>query len=215
MLMIEPPPPAIMPGRKPRIMWYIDFTLSSKAASHSSGSTSSTVPPGTEPAQLNSTCTRPARRANSPMARASRTSSTCGSQPATLRTAAASMSAASTRAPARAKASALARPMPEPAAVTTAVLPLSRSDSIGLSGGSRVDLLALGRAQSRQQHFAGLVPLFIRAHQLAHRPVAAPQQARGAETLHQVIDAIRQHRGVGAAGLGHQPGKLADRARLA
>ncbi len=113
-------------------MWNIEFTLRSNAALQVAKSMSSTVPLGTMPAQLNSTSIFPTCFANEAMASALRTSTRWPSHPGTDFTAAASISTASTRAPARAKASALARPMPEAPAVTTAVLPASLSDSIGI-----------------------------------------------------------------------------------
>ena len=142
-------------------MWYIDVTLSSNAAFHAAGSTSSTVPLGTEPAQLNSTSTRPAVFANAAIAAGSRTSSTWPSQPASVAKAFPSMSAANTRAPARAKASALARPMPEPAAVTIAVFPESRSDSISPARYFCIDELTLCRRQRREQLVARGSPVVI------------------------------------------------------
>ena len=94
------------------------------------------------------------------------------------------MSTASTRAPARAKASALARPMPDAAAVTTAVLPASRSRF------HRSLVLFLSRSVRAQRRRASPAALslvarqsVIRAHELAHRPVAAPHQARGPESI--------------------------------
>src|SRR5262245_50737949 len=119
------------------------------------------------------------------------------------------MSAAMTRAPARAKASALARPMPDPAAVTIAVLPESRSDSIGGSRGSGIDQLVPLGAEPDQQHFPRLVPLVVGADQLANRPVATPHESARAEHLQQVIDAGRELRGVCAARFGDQAGQFA------
>src|SRR5678816_3573209 len=55
MLMIEPARAASIAGRNARIMWYIDVTFRPNAASHCAGSMSSTVPLGTDPAQLNNT----------------------------------------------------------------------------------------------------------------------------------------------------------------
>src|SRR5688572_3274681 len=168
------------------------------------------VPPGTEPAQLNNTFTPPACAASLPMACASRTSRACGSHPASVCSAWPSMSNASTRAPARAKVSALARPIPDAAAVTIAVLPASRSDAIKLPRGSGIDSVALRAGKFHQQHFARLQPLVIRTHQFADRPVAAPHEPLGAKDLQQVIDALGQRRGTGAAGLGDQAGQFAD-----
>ena len=83
MLTIEPARAAIIPGRKARIMWNIEVTLTSNAAFHCSSGTVSTLPAGTMPAQLKITSALPMDFANVAIARASRTSSTCGSQPTT------------------------------------------------------------------------------------------------------------------------------------
>src|SRR5919109_1573668 len=161
MLMMDPARAATMPGRKARIMWYMEFTLRSNAAFQVAGSTSSTVPLGTVPAQLNNTSTWPARAANAEMASAWRTSSTKPSQPATTCTALASISTASTRAPSRAKASALARPIPDAAAVTTAALPASVTspDSLQTIGVS-FESLATSRFQADRspEVMGGLAP---------------------------------------------------------
>ena len=81
--------------------------------------------------------------------------------PVTARTPVASMSTASTRAPARAKLSALARPMPDAAAVTTAVLPAKRLDSIRRPCTFRKDERALASAEPLQQMVAGFSPVLI------------------------------------------------------
>jgi hypothetical protein len=76
MLTIEPAFASSMPGRNARIMWNMACTLSSNAAVHADSSTSSTVPDGTMPAQLNNTSARPATFANAAIAWGSRTSTT-------------------------------------------------------------------------------------------------------------------------------------------
>ena len=73
--MMEPPPFASMPGRNALIVRCMDFTLRSKAKSHSSSVQSSTVPWCTKPAALNSTSTAPNRLACASIALASRASS--------------------------------------------------------------------------------------------------------------------------------------------
>src|SRR3982751_1351196 len=98
------------------------------------------------------------------------------------------MSAAITRAPARANASALARPIPDAAAVTTAVLPASRLDSISCSCCSGVNLFALVSREFCQQPVADRKPITVRADELAHGPIAAPHQARWAERAKKMLD---------------------------
>src|SRR5882672_7954317 len=189
MLMIEPARAARIAGRNARIMWYIEVTLRVKAASQCAGSMSSTVPMGTEPAQLKSTSALPTVFANEAIDEGSRTSSTWPSQPTIEARDCPLMSAANTRAPARANASALARPMPEPAAVTTAVLPESLLDSIRRLRHSRKNQFTVARIERREQCIARRPPVIIRAHELAHRPVAAPHHAPRAELREQVLEA--------------------------
>src|SRR6187549_1565075 len=124
------------------------------------------------------------------------------------------MSAASTRAPARANASALARPMPDAAAVTTAVLPASRLDSIGCSCGSGKNVFALGKGELRQQRIRGAAPLVIRARELADGPVAAPHHALRPEAFEQVIDCQGKLLRRKAVRLGDEAGEFADHGRV-
>src|SRR5689334_24777865 len=133
------------------------------------------------PAQLNNTSTLPSDFASAAIAAGSRTSSTRPSQPATSFSALPSMSAAMTRAPARAKLSALARPIPEAAAVTKAVLPASRLDSISCSCCSGVNLFSLVGLELHQQLIADIAPVAVRTDEFAHGPVAAPHHARRPE----------------------------------
>src|SRR6185503_17107352 len=126
MLTIEPPPLAIIPGRKARMVWNIAFALIVKLRSQASSSQSRMVPACTQPAQLNSTSIGPSASASARTAGPSVTSSGRGSQPATSAQAPGCRSVAMTRAPSLANSSALARPIPCAAPVISAVLPASR-----------------------------------------------------------------------------------------
>src|SRR6187401_1403221 len=165
------------------------------------------------PAQLNNTSTLPRDFASAAMAAGSRTSSMCPSQPATFFSALPSISAAMTRAPARAKPSALARPIPDAAAVTNAVLPANRLDSISCSCCSGVNLFAFASREFRQQPIADVAPLFVRADELAHGPVAAPHHARRPKAVEQVLDRGFECRDIRATGFGDEPGELAHHRR--
>ena len=121
-----------MPGRKARIVRCIDLALTSKEKSQSSSVVVSTVPWWTKPAQLKRMSTGPYFLAIASTASVERTSSpSVTATPWSLRSAISSglRSVAITSAPSRAKASAVARPIPAPAAVRNARLPLSRSMS--------------------------------------------------------------------------------------
>src|SRR3546814_17761394 len=58
-LTMEPRPCLSMPGRKARIVWYIDATFKSKEKRQASSSQSSMDPSCASPAQLNRTSTEP------------------------------------------------------------------------------------------------------------------------------------------------------------
>ena len=128
MLMTDPPPWAIMPGRKARHMRYIAVRLRSTEKAHCASSQSRMVPAATKPAQLKSTSGPGSRATMAAMRAGSRTSRTWVSIPsaASVASVAGLMSVATTRAPSRAIMSADARPIPCPAAVTSATLPSSR-----------------------------------------------------------------------------------------
>ncbi len=121
--MIEPSARASMPGSTARMVRYIDFTLSWKATSSSSGVQSSTVPAWTKPAQLTRMSTRPISLVRAPTASSLSTSSLRVFSPSSPASAASFTSVAQTSAPARPSPSAMARPMPLPAAVTSATRP--------------------------------------------------------------------------------------------
>src|ERR1043166_4256979 len=108
----------------------MDLTCRSKEKSQSSSEQSSTVPWCTKPAQLASTSSgpylRPTSLARPSIAAVERTSSARRSATRKPLSLPSSRSVAITFAPSAANAAAMARPIPCPAAVTRATLPLSR-----------------------------------------------------------------------------------------
>src|SRR3569833_3995207 len=118
---------ASIPGSAARMVRTIDSTLRSQAAAKLASSLSSTVPFGTMPAQLKRMSQRSSRAKKAETASSSRTSRRVArmlGSPSAF-SAASSMSVAWTVAPSAAKACAVARPIPAPAAVTTAIFPES------------------------------------------------------------------------------------------
>src|SRR3954451_5328913 len=127
MLTIDPPPRSSMPGRNARMVRCMDLTLRSNEKSQSRSEHSSTVPWWTKPAALTSASMGPVSRASASTSCVESTSRGRRSAPLRPSSFAGSRSVAQTAAPSRRKVSAMARPIPCPAAVTTAVLPCNRS----------------------------------------------------------------------------------------
>src|SRR3954453_14124027 len=127
MLTIDPPPRSSMPGRNARTVRCMDLTLRSNEKSQSRSEHSSTVPWWTKPAALTSPSIGPVSRASASTSCVERTSRGRRSAPLRPSSFAGSRSVAQTAAPSRRKVSAMARPIPCPAAVTTAVLACKRS----------------------------------------------------------------------------------------
>src|SRR5216684_2742257 len=117
-------------GRKALIVRCIDLTLRSKEKSQSCSEQSSTEPWWTKPAQFTSTSTGPTLRpmslASASTASVERTSSFSRTAPRSPLSLPVSRSVATTLAPSAKNASAMARPIPCPAAVTSAIFPFSR-----------------------------------------------------------------------------------------
>src|ERR1700687_965484 len=117
-------------GRKALIVRCMDLTLRSKEKSQSSSEQSSTEPWWTKPAQFTSTSTGPTLRpmsfASASTASVERTSSGRRTAPRNPLSLPISRSVATTLAPSARNASAMARPIPCPAAVTSAIFPFSR-----------------------------------------------------------------------------------------
>src|SRR5437588_7445510 len=117
-------------GRKLLIVRCIDLTLRSKEKSQSASEQSSTEPWWTKPGQFASTSTGPTSRpiswASASTASVERTSSLWRTAPRRPLSLAASRSVATTLAPSARNASAMARPIPCPAAVTSAIFPFRR-----------------------------------------------------------------------------------------
>src|ERR1700733_13355284 len=136
-LMIAPPPAATMPGAAAWEHRNVPLALTAKLRSQSSSVASITDPALFTPALLYNTSTRPysLRICSKALVTCSRsaTLATTGSavppeaaiSPAVSLAASALRSTTATAAPSRANRTAAARPMPDPAPVTTAVLPAS------------------------------------------------------------------------------------------
>src|SRR5438034_703299 len=130
MLTIEPLLRLSIAGRNALIVRCIDLTLRSKEKSQSSSEQSSTQPWWTKPAQFTSTATGPTLLpmsfASASTASVERTSSFSRTAPRSPLSLPVSRSVATTLAPSARNASAMARPIPCPAAVTSAIFPFNR-----------------------------------------------------------------------------------------